>query len=179
MTSSVDAPGRQREHDVVEAALHVEGRGQRLLVHPEDAEALVVGHQLARPDAVDVLGRQRDADDGQAAEASVDDRRHLIAQLELVGDDEAFAGQHLVGAAALDPAAAPQEQVVDARPPVRRESTRAGPWPARRVRSRSSVTLATTRVSTADTPGMAAISAATRSGARLSEAKTSPNRCRS
>ena len=36
-------------------------------VHPEDAEAAVVGHELARADRVDVLGRERDADDAQRA----------------------------------------------------------------------------------------------------------------
>ena len=70
---------RERERDVVEAALHVEGGGERCAVHPEHAEALVVRHQLARPDAVDVLGRQRDADDREPAQPAVDDRADAIA----------------------------------------------------------------------------------------------------
>ena len=111
----------QREHDVVEAALHVKRGGQRLLVHPEDAVAPVVGHHFAWPDAVDVLGRERDADNRQVAEASVEDRRHVIAQLQLVGDHEAFAGEHLVGTSALDPSASPQEQIVDERPTIGRD----------------------------------------------------------
>ena len=49
--------GRQRKSHVVEATLHVEGGSQRLLVHPEDAEPLVVWDELAGADAVDVLGR--------------------------------------------------------------------------------------------------------------------------
>ena len=70
--------------------------------------------------------------------------------IQAVRVDEPLAGQHLVGAARLDPAPAPQEQIVDARPPVARESTRAGRSPARRGPGRSSVTVATTRVSIAD-----------------------------
>jgi hypothetical protein len=110
---------RDRQHDVVEAALHVEGGGERLLVHPENRKAFVVGHQLARPDAVDELRRQRDADDGELAQTSVQHGRHLVAELELVGDHEAFAGEHFIAAAAFDPAPTPQEEIVDERPPVR------------------------------------------------------------
>ena len=46
---------RQRDCDVVKATLHVEGGGERLPVHPEHAEPLVVRHQLARADVADVL----------------------------------------------------------------------------------------------------------------------------
>jgi hypothetical protein len=41
------------------------------------------------------------------------------------------------------------------------------------------MTFETTRVSTADTLGIEAISLATRCGTRFADAKTSPNRCRS
>ena len=86
IASSAATPGRQRQHDVVEAALHVEGRSQRLPIHPEDAEPLVVRHELAGTDAVDVLGRQRHADDREAAQPAVDHRRHLIAGIQPVRD---------------------------------------------------------------------------------------------
>ena len=60
-------PRRQGDRNIVEPSLHVQGCGKRLLVHPEHTEPLVVGHQLARPDAVDVFRRKRHADNGQAA----------------------------------------------------------------------------------------------------------------
>jgi hypothetical protein len=37
------------------------------LFHPEHAEARIVGHHFARPDRVDELGRERDADNPQIA----------------------------------------------------------------------------------------------------------------
>ena len=151
---------------------------QRLPIHPEDAEPLVVRHQFAGADGVDVLRRQRHADDRELAQPAVDHRGNLIAGIQPVGGDEPFAGEHFVAPAALDPASAPQEQVVDARPAVRTGSRSAGRDAGSSSCARSSVTLATTRVSIAETPGSAAISAATRSGARFMEAKTSANRCR-
>jgi hypothetical protein len=113
--------GRQSEHHVVEAAFHVERGGQRQFVDPEDAEAFVVRHQFARPDAVDVLGRERHANDGQVAQTAIDHRRYPVARFEPVGNHEPLAGQHFVGSAGLDPAAAPQEQIVEPRPPIRRD----------------------------------------------------------
>ena len=38
------------------------------------------GHDFAGPDVVDVLGRERDADDRQAAQPAVDDGADLISE---------------------------------------------------------------------------------------------------
>ena len=180
MTAVRRRAGRQREHDVVEAALHVERRGQRPPLHPEDAEAPVVGDELARADAVDVLRRQRHADDGQRAQPAVDDRADPVAEVR-------------AGGRATKPSLASTSSGAPGsiqRPRRRKRSLTRGrrvggdrDQAARgrlvEIRARSSVTSATTRVSTAETPGMAAIAAATRAGARLSEAKTSAKRWRS
>ena len=53
-------------------------------LHPEDAEAPVVRDDLARPNVVDVLGRERDADDVQRAPPAVDDGADAVARLKLV-----------------------------------------------------------------------------------------------
>ena len=111
--------GAQSQHDVIESAFHVERRAKRLTVHPEDAEPLVVGNELAWTDAVDELWRQRDAHDLEPAEPAVDHRRHLIAGIEPVCDREALAGEDFVAVPRFDPASAAEEQVVHAGTPVR------------------------------------------------------------
>ncbi len=120
-------PRRQRKRHIVEAALHVERCSQRALFHPEDAESFLVGHELARADAVDVFGRERDADDPQPPQAPVDDGRDLIPWLKTVRVYETFTGEHFIGPSRLDPAPPPEVQVVDFRsPPGRNRDQPAG-----------------------------------------------------
>ena len=171
---------RQRQRHVVEAALHVEGARQRPALHPEDAEAAVVGHELARPDAVDVLRRQRDADDGQRAPPAVDDRRDAVAGTEAVRLDEDLAGQHFVGPRRVDPAPRRKEHVVERRLAAIGGIEISRPVAGSSSPGTSSVTSATTRVSTRDHARECGDAvAASRSGARSSEANTSAKRCRS
>ena len=54
----------QRYHHIVEGSLKVEGGGQRLAIHPQHAEALVVGHHGPGYTKEDVFRRQGDADHG-------------------------------------------------------------------------------------------------------------------
>ena len=107
--------GRELERDVVEGAVEIEGRAQRVAVHPEHAEALVVGKQVRALDLVDVLGRDPDPDDAQRLPAPVQHGAQPIADFELVGVGEGLAGDHLVRAARLDPATATQMHVVQDR----------------------------------------------------------------
>jgi hypothetical protein len=86
----------QRERRVVERAFHVERRGKRAMLHPEDAEPRVVRHDFARANRVDVFRRQRDADDAQLTPAAVDGRADAVAGQEPVREGEPLAGEHLV-----------------------------------------------------------------------------------
>ncbi len=103
----------ERQRDVVEAAFNVERGGERLVLHPEDPEPPVIRHQLAGADAVDILRRERHADNGEAPEPPVDDRRHDAPRRQAVRRDESLAGKDFVGAAAFDPPAAAEKEVVD------------------------------------------------------------------
>ena len=152
--------GRERERDVVEAALHVERRGQRAAAHPEDAEARVVGDELAGADRVDVLGRQRDADDRAASR-----RRPLMTARDPVARVEAVApsanaslASTSSGRGRLDPAARAQVQrrSAAARPASGTEISRPVAGSARP--GTSSVTSATTRVCDRARRGCAAMS---------------------
>ncbi len=52
----IDA-ARELQRHVIEGFLEIEGRRQRVAVHPQHTEAPVVGHQRSRPEAVDELRR--------------------------------------------------------------------------------------------------------------------------
>ena len=107
----------QAQGDVVEGAVHVEGRAHRVAAHPQHAETAVVGEDVGAADLVDVLRRQGDADHAQGLPAAVHDGAEGVADVEVVGGGEGLAGDHLVAPAWLDPAAAPQVQVVEDRHP--------------------------------------------------------------
>ena len=109
------------EGHVVEAAFHVEGGPEGPAVHPEDAESVVVGDQLARRDDVHVLGGEAEAHDPELPPAAVDEGGDTVAGLQAVGVREDLAGDHLVGTARLDPATPPQEHVVETGPPFVRD----------------------------------------------------------
>jgi len=103
----------ESEHDVVEATFHVEGSRQGAPVHPHHAEAFVVWQDLTGPNAVDVLGRQRQADDLQLAASPVDHRGNLVAGAEPMSEGEVLGHDYLVGLAGLDPSPLAQEQIVE------------------------------------------------------------------
>ena len=48
MTSRSDAPAQQLEIDGGKCAVEIVGAGERLFGHPDDAEAAVVRHDVAR-----------------------------------------------------------------------------------------------------------------------------------
>jgi hypothetical protein len=56
----------------------------RAFGHPEDAEALVVGHERAGADGVDELGAEHRAGDGQRALAAVEVGLERVARAEAV-----------------------------------------------------------------------------------------------
>ena len=106
---------QQRQRQVVEGAVEIVGRGQRLSPHPQDAEPLLVGHQRAGPDGVDVLRRQRDADDPKRPFLAVHDCLQPIAWLQLMGLGERLAEHGLVGLARLDRSPGADHQAVEHR----------------------------------------------------------------
>jgi hypothetical protein len=103
------------QDDVVESALHVECAGERAALHPDHAEAALVRDELARANAVDVLGRQRDADDRQPPQPAIDDGTDRAAEDEPVRRYEPFAREDFVRAVRIDPSALQQHDVVHAR----------------------------------------------------------------
>ena len=103
----------QRQSHIVEPTLHVERRSQGPPLHPEHTEPLVVRHQVARPDGVDVFRREADADDLQVASAAVEDRPYRRAGAKQVRLGEALADDDLVGPARLDVASGAEGNVVE------------------------------------------------------------------
>ena len=91
----------------------------------------------------------------------------LIAGLQPVRVDEPLAGQHLVGAARLDPAAAAQKQIVDARPPVGRDRDQPAGRRLVELHEIERDVRDDARLD-AETPGSAAISVADAAAARAS-----------
>src|SRR5919204_150974 len=61
----------QCQREVVETALHVEGRSEAATVHPEDSEAPGVRKHLAGSNRVNVFRGERDANDGQLSAPTV------------------------------------------------------------------------------------------------------------
>ena len=117
ITSAADAPRRRAQRDVVEAALHVERRGQRAADPSRRCRTAGRRERSRRADGVDVLGRQRDADDREPAEPAVDHGADASPGARPCARDERLAGEHLVGRAGLDPAAGAQKRRSTARPP--------------------------------------------------------------
>ena len=107
---------RQGKGRFVEGAFHVVGRPQRVPAHPDDAVPLVIRVQRARGNGVDVLGRDRGADDRQVASAAVDDRPDRVARTQGVGAGEVSTGDDFVPPARRDVPAALQVEVAQHRP---------------------------------------------------------------
>ena len=72
----------------VERAFQIEDGGKGPLRHPQHAEAAIVRHDIARTDGVDVLGAERQADDGEVALPGVQSRLEAAADAHLVGRGE-------------------------------------------------------------------------------------------
>ena len=111
-------PGRQGQDDAVEGPAQVVGLGQGPLAHPEGAVAAVVGHGLAGPRLVDVLGRHAHADDAKLCSRPVDRRLQGVAGHEAVGLGEGLADHDLARAVGFGQAALAQVQPVDLRLPA-------------------------------------------------------------
>ena len=73
------------DRDVVEAADESRGLGQRVAVHPGDAEVPRIGQAGPRVGRPHELGRDRDADDPEPREPPVDDGRQRRAGRETPG----------------------------------------------------------------------------------------------
>ena len=115
----------QRERDVVERALQIVRRLQRGARHPDDAEAAIVGHQLAGAQRVDILRRQRHADDVQVALAPIDDCGDLIAGAQPVRIGERLANERLPRLVRRRSPAAAQCDIVQCRLANRRQRQQA------------------------------------------------------
>ena len=102
--------GKQVNHHIVERPFHVVRRFERLAAHPQDAEPLVVRHELPILDLIDILRRKGDSDDSQLLLLAVDDCCDFIVQVQLVSFDEPLACKHFVIAPRLDESPLPQEQ---------------------------------------------------------------------
>ena len=116
----------QAEGHVVERAVHVEGIGEGLVVHPHDAEVFRIGEQVAGLDLKDVFWRKGDADDPQLLAAAIDDCRDRIAQVQIVGFREGLADEHFIVAARRQLRAAPQVDLIQERIAKRRQRNQLG-----------------------------------------------------
>ena len=83
--------GLEPRGDVVEGSLHVAGGLELTARGPQDAEVLVVGHQVAGPDLVDELRREPDSDDRKGLLPSLDHGGHAVARAKAVGGGESLA----------------------------------------------------------------------------------------
>ena len=109
-------PAVRRQRHVVEGALHVEGRAERVAAHPQHAEAPVVGEQARRPGSRRrTRARARCRRCAAAASGRCSTAPRVSPTRESVRAGEGLADQHLVAAARLEPAPAAQVQVVQDR----------------------------------------------------------------
>ena len=90
------------DHDVVEAADRPGGLRQGVAVHPDDSEVPRIGQTRSRCRRPNELRRDRDADDFQLRQSSVDDCRQGRAGDETPRLGEGFAQNDLVGTSRFD-----------------------------------------------------------------------------
>ncbi len=91
--------GRHIHDHVVERTFQAQCDGQFTRVHPENPVAAIVGHEAARRQFVDVLGRQRNADDPQPFAGAVYRRVDGVAGQKAMGLGECAADHDLAPAA--------------------------------------------------------------------------------
>ena len=115
----------ERQRDVVEPALHVEGGREVPARHPEDPEPRRVRQEVAAGDRVDVLGGKRRPDDLEPLAPAVDHREDLVAEFEPVPLGEALVDDRLLGASGVGPAPAAQRHAVQDRAAAVRERDKA------------------------------------------------------
>ena len=101
------------ERDIVEGAVHVVGRRQRIVRHPQHAEAREVREDRMRRDLIDEFRRQRDADDGELFALAVDDHAEAVAGLETVRLGEGIADDDFVGAIRIQQSSGAQIQTIE------------------------------------------------------------------
>ena len=87
---------RQPGHDLVEGSSHIQGGRQRAPWHPDDGVALVVGKHGARLDLVQVLRRNRNADDLEPLRMAVHRGAQTAARFQSVRLRKRVADQHFV-----------------------------------------------------------------------------------
>ena len=83
--------------------------------HPQNAEALIVGHQRSRTQCVHEFRRQRCADDAQFPPVTVDHGNELIAGQQAVRLGKRLVQDDLVRVAAFRQTPAPQCKLVQYR----------------------------------------------------------------
>ena len=93
---------RELDGNVVEAADLPRGLGERVAVHPRDAEMPGIGQPGSRLRRPDELRRDGDADHAQLRQAAVDDRRQHRAGHQAPGLGERGTQENLVAAPRLD-----------------------------------------------------------------------------
>jgi hypothetical protein len=97
---------------LVEGALHVEGLGQFLVIHPHHRERAVVGQRGPRRRLKHKLRREHDPRDAQRHLPSIEDRRKLIARTQPVNLRKRLADEDLSPRLRLEHSPTPQVQPV-------------------------------------------------------------------
>ncbi|MGY4307577.1 hypothetical protein ACVIJ6_004820 [Bradyrhizobium sp. USDA 4369] len=78
-------PRCQRDHRVVERALHVEGGLGRAAVDPQDRIEAIVRNRQSRTHRIDIFRRERDAGDPERLQPAVEQHADLVARLDAIG----------------------------------------------------------------------------------------------
>ena len=82
---------------IVELICHAEGRRQLRTLHPDNAEAMVVGDDLSRSERINVFGRECDAANREDAFVSADRHCQPTAGMQTVGRRKALVDHDLPG----------------------------------------------------------------------------------
>ena len=91
----------QRQQHLVERALEVECRFQRVLIHPQNRKARIVRHHLARRDREQEFRGLRDSDNAKLPTRAVHGRRQAVAQCQTMGLHKALQQKHFLCAPRL------------------------------------------------------------------------------
>ena len=109
---------RQLERDLVEGAIHIHGGLQRLMRHPHDDEALVIGQARTGVDLIQKFWRGGNAHDGEPLRPPIDGEIQLVAGGEAVCVGKGVTDQNFARRIGQQHAAGAQVQSVLLRLPA-------------------------------------------------------------
>ena len=103
---------RKIQAQIIEGSIHVICHRQRAIVHPHDAETLVVRQRLTCPRFKDKFRRKPDAAHAQCFAATIDHRHQLIADAHFVFQRKSLTQNHFAAFIRSRKTSAPQKDTV-------------------------------------------------------------------